>query len=115
MVAVLLAAARNRTNTELMTDLPAPPPNPETPWEFYPDDDLREEPSMAAEDAAMHIESTQPSSEIPADENPPVVHYMEDEEPEVPDLSVPSVGEESTPEVEDLLIRQHYMSPKDPK
>ena len=96
-----------------MTDFPAPLPDPETPWEFYPDDDIREEPSMAAEDAAMHIETMRVTPEIPDDSDPPVVHYMEDEEPEIPDVSVRPPADDSTPEVEDLLIKQHYMSPKD--
>ncbi len=84
----------------------------DTPWEFYPDDDLREEPGNAAEDEAMHIMTpgalTGPP--VPDDEDPAVVHYLDDEDPEIPDASVPPVNDEITPGVEDLLVRQHYMT-----
>lgn len=98
-----------------MSEFIEPPPGPETPWEFYPDDDLREDPEMAAEDAAMHVETTRVISEVPPDDLPQTVHYLDDEEPEVPDHSEPRSNKDTTPEVEDLLIRQHYMSPKNPR
>ena len=93
-----------------MSDFIEPRSTPETPWEFFPDDDIREEPEPAAEDAAMHIEVTNVFPVIPPAEIEPVVHYMEDEDPEIPDLSEPVIPSDRTPEVEDLLIRQHYMS-----
>lgn len=86
----------------------------DTPWEFYPDDDLREEPGNAAEDEAMHI-ITPDALNIPMvpedeDDDPVVVHYLDDEDPEIPDVSTPPVSDEITPGVEDLLVRQHYMT-----
>ncbi len=82
----------------------------DTPWEFYPDDDLREEPGMAAEDSAMHIEfPDRPVLPLLPETEAAVVHYLEDEDPEVPDTSLPKTSNEVTPGVEELLIRQHYM------
>lgn len=86
----------------------------DTPWEFYPDDDLREEPGNAAEDEAMHI-IIPGALNIPLlpeneDEDAEVVHYLDDEDPEIPDVSTPPVSDEITPGVEDLLVRQHYMT-----
>lgn len=94
-----------------MSDFIEPRSAPETPWEFYPDDDIREEPEPGAEDAAMHIEATGVFPVIPPAEIEPIVHYMDDEDPEIPDLSEPVNSSDATPEVEDLLIAQHYMSP----
>ena len=100
-----------------------PPPNPETPWEFLPDDDIREEVAREqlppAEADAMHIETRPPrldpdidlSLSEPDDEPEEVVHYFADEHPEVPDVSEPDLPSDETPEVEDLLIRQHYLPP----
>lgn len=97
-------------DTQGMSDFIDPPPVPETPWEFYPDDDLREEPGKAAEDEAMHVEFVQALPTLPIDEPGAVVHYMDDEDPEIPDTSIPPAVTDVTPEVEDLLIQQHYMS-----
>ncbi|NNF55105.1 MAG: hypothetical protein HKN03_11770 [Acidimicrobiales bacterium] len=87
----------------------------DTPWEFYPDDDLREEPGKAAEDDAMHIMTpgALPGPFVPDDDDAVVVHYLDDEDPEVPDVSVPKASDEITPGVEDLLVRQHYMTNPD--
>jgi hypothetical protein len=98
-----------------------PSPDPETPWEFLPDDDVREELALEvpppAEAAAMHVETRPPSldpdleqsvadrGEAPSE----VVHYFADEHPEVPDTSEPQAPTDVTPEVEELLIRQHYL------
>ena len=102
-----------------------PPPNPETPWEFLPDDDIREEVAREqlppAEADAMHIETRPPrldpdidlSLSEPDEEPEEVVHYFDDEHPEVPDVSEPDLESDETPEVEDLLIRQHYLPPDD--
>jgi len=92
-----------------MTHAEGPTPPAETPWEFYPDDDLREEPALAAEDDAMHVEFVDGAPFIPS---PPaaVVHYLDDEEPEVPDSSVEPPTNDVTPQVDALLIQQHYMS-----
>lgn len=97
-----------------MSDINAPTPLPDTPWEFYPDDDLRPEPAVAAEDAAMHIDAGIPTlierpTERVGEGEVEVVHYFEDEEPEVVDVSAPAPDNEHEPEVEDLLIRQHYL------
>ena len=90
-----------------MSDIPA---NPDTPWEFYPDDDIRQSQPVGAEDAAMHIVTeTSPSPDVPEPVPDVIVHYMEDEHPEVSDLSEPPPDDETTPEVQDLLIRQHYL------
>lgn len=94
-----------------MSDIGKPSPLPETPWEFFPDDDVRREPEEGAEDAAMHVEG--PDGPVPVRERPSgqseVVHYFEDEDPEIADVSEAPVDREHTPEVEDLLIRQHYL------
>ncbi|MFW2380910.1 MAG: hypothetical protein ACN4GZ_04055 [Acidimicrobiales bacterium] len=92
-----------------MTHAKGPTPPAETPWEFYPDDDLREEPALAAEDDAMHIEFVDGAPFYPS---PPatVVHYLDDEEPEVPDSSIEPQTNDVTPQVDALLIQQHYMS-----
>jgi hypothetical protein len=95
-----------------MSDIGKPPPLPETPWEFFPDDDIRKEPEQPAEDAAMHIETSEgpiPLSERPSEDPGEVVHYLEDEDPEIADVSEVAERDDSTPEVEDLLIRQHYL------
>ncbi len=81
----------------------------ETPWEFYPDDDLREEPGEAIEDQAMHIEFVDKSPIIPSGEAP-IVHYLDDEEPEIPDRSEPREQTDVTPAVDALLIQQHYIA-----
>lgn len=101
---------------------------PETPWEFFPDDDLRGMPPDAPEAAAMHLEDplahgadvieeisaidlTKPAPDDPEDPAADriVVHYLDDEEPEVVDVSAPVDDPDVTPDVEDLLIRQHHM------
>ncbi len=104
-----------------MSDTRHPRPNPETPWEFLPDDDIREEVDRErlppAEADAMHIETRPPrldpdidlSLSEPDEEPEAVVHYFDDEDPEIPDVSEPEPADDETPEVEDLLIRQHYL------
>lgn len=108
-----------------MSDINDPPPSPETPWEFLPDDDIRDELAKEelppAEADAMHVETAPPPPESAFDltiDKPPakadeVVHYFPDEHPEVPDRSEPRAVAEETPEVEDLLIRQHYLPADD--
>lgn len=92
-----------------MSDTPSPRPQAETPWEFYPDDDLREEPGEATEDQAMHVEYVEKSPQLPR--TPPVVvHYLDDEEPEIPDVSQEQTTNDVTPEVDALLIQQHYVA-----
>ncbi len=91
-----------------MSNTPSPRPRAETPWEFYPDDDLREEPGEAPEDEAMHVEFVDKGPKLP-DAPPVVVHYLDDEEPEVPDVSQPRETSDVTPEVDALLIQQHYL------
>jgi hypothetical protein len=86
-----------------------PTPAAETPWEFYPDDDLREEPAEAAEDQAMHVEFVEGALNVPGNPDT-VVHYLEDEEPEVPDVSIPPGHDDVTPQVDTLLVQQHYMT-----
>ncbi len=92
-----------------MKSAPDPTPPAETPWEFYPDDDLREEPAEAAEDQAMHVEFVEGPLYVPTNPDA-VVHYLEDEEPEVPDLSVSPRPDDVTPQVDTLLVQQHYMT-----
>lgn len=104
-----------------VSDINDPSPMPETPWEFFPDDDVRDELSAEelppAEADAMHVETAPPrldrepggSAPRPADADP-VVHYFADEHPEIPDTSEPPTADpDRTPEVEELLIRQHYL------
>ncbi len=86
-----------------------PTPPAETPWEFYPDDDLREEPAGAAEDDAMHVEFIDGAPYIPTAPDA-VVHYLDDEEPEIPDRSVRPQPNDFTPRVDALLVQQHYMT-----
>ena len=65
----------------------------------------------------MHVETRPPRLDPdvdlsvggPTEPPPEVVHYFADEHPEVPDLSEPPASTDETPEVEDLLIRQHYL------
>jgi hypothetical protein len=92
-----------------MSSAPRPTPPAETPWEFYPDDDLREEPVGAPEDEAMHIEYVDGAPDLPVIPDA-VVHYLDDEEPEVPDRSVPPSSDDITPRVDALLVQQHYMT-----
>lgn len=85
-------------------------PLPATPWEFLRDDDQREDPPAPAEEAALHVERLLEITDEPAaPADDAVVHYLEDEQPEIPDGSAPVQDRDVTPEVEDLLIRQHYM------
>ncbi len=88
--------------------------NPETPWEFIPDDEtFVEELSLPAEEAALHVVDPDGKAPLPRSDPPVTVHYMDDEEPEVPDVSQIIEREEVTPEVDALLIRQHYIDPTD--
>lgn len=89
-----------------------PPANPETPWEFLPDDDLRSSAPRSAEDEAMHVIGlgADPDDD---DGDDVVVHYLEDEHPEIPDPTQPVDDDEHTPQVQELLIRQHYMPADD--
>ena len=113
------------TNTPLVSDFTDPPPNPETPWEFLPDDDVRDELAQEerppAEADAMHVETAPPRLDQDGrsdrtgstEEGGTVVHYFADEHPEIPDTSEPRPASDETAEVEDLLIRQHYLPPDD--
>lgn len=92
-----------------MSNTKSPRPQAETPWEFYPDDDLREEPGEAVEDQAMHIEFVDGVPRMPS-AMPMTVHYLDDEEPEVPDVTAPRPTDDITPEVDALLIQQHYVT-----
>jgi len=95
-----------------MTDPKDRPISPETPWEFLSYEDGREGPPQAAEDAAMHVMpiGLDPTPELEAEDV--VVHYLEDEHPEVPDVTETPVDTDTTGDVEDLLIRQHYLPPE---
>lgn len=105
----------------MVSDITDPTPEPETPWEFLPDDDVREELSRErlppAEADAMHVETRPPRLDPdvdlsvggPTEPAPDVVHYFADEHPEIPDVSEPPASTDETPEVEELLIRQHYL------
>lgn len=95
-------------------------PATETPWEFLTDPDERLDAGVdapvSAEDAAMRVEATtnsrQPLDDTPDSDDlddPVVVHYLDDEEPEVPDVSLAPVNTDVTTDVEDLLIQQHYL------
>jgi hypothetical protein len=101
-----------QVDTPFMSESIEPPANPPTPWEFLPEDEQLGEPEPPTEEAAMHVETVDDSG---ADDNElnVVVHYLEDEQPEIPDRSVPDEPSDVTPDVEDLLIRQHYLPPTD--
>jgi len=96
-----------------MTDPRDRPITPETPWEFYPDEDGREATAPAAEDAAMHVMPVGLDPLPEAEDTDVVVHYLEDEHPEVADVTEAPVDTDTTGDVEDLLIRQHYLPPED--
>ncbi len=97
-----------------MPQIPEPTANPETPWEFLDEDQRDVVPNVSAEEAAMHVvdalsESALSESTLSEADPAVVVHYREDEHPEVPDRSIPVDSEEKATDVEDLLIRQHYL------
>lgn len=100
------------TEDGTVSDYDDPVPNPETPWEFLPDDDADEPEGRSAEDEAMHLVGLgMPVVDPEVPETDVVVHYLDDEHPELPDKSVKQRRDDETPEVESLLIRQHYMTP----
>ena len=96
-----------------MSTFEDPPPNPETPWEFFPDDDSRVDPGESAEDSAMHVVGTEKVAQPEEEAEDVVVHYLEDEHPEVADKSAPRAASEEPGEVEDLLIRQGFEHSRD--
>ncbi len=85
--------------------------NQPTPWEFLPDDDQPRAPVVAAEEAALHIEVPEEPVMTESENEPVTIHYLDDEEAEVPDSSVTVEPIESTATVADLLTRQHYLPP----
>jgi hypothetical protein len=95
-----------------MSDPKDRPISPETPWEFFPDEDVREGPPPPAEDAAMHLMPVGLDPIPDGEESDVVVHYLEDEHPEIPDVSETPIDTDTTGDVEDLLIRQHYLPPE---
>ena len=92
-----------------MSDGKDRPANPETPWEFLSEDDQRRPMPPGAEDAAMHVIGFGDDDEEEDGEEKVVVHYLEDEHPEIPDPSEPVEDNEHTGTVQDLLVRQHYL------
>lgn len=98
-----------------MTDPRVAADSAETPWEFLPGDDevdSYDDNGPGPEELALHVE-TRRSRRLLGDADRQIVHYLDDEEPELPDRSVRSRVDESTSEVEELLIRQHYLAPDD--
>ncbi len=94
-----------------MTDRRIPADSSETPWEFLPGDDeidSYDDNGSSAEELALHVEAKR-ARRIVGDAERQTVHYLDDEEPEIPDRSVRGRVQDSTAEVEDLLIRQHYL------
>ncbi|MEZ5342077.1 MAG: hypothetical protein R2706_11695 [Acidimicrobiales bacterium] len=88
----------------------------ETPWEFLPGDDevdSYDDGGLCSEEAAMHIESKRIPRVIGQAEQL-TVHYLDDEEPELPDRSVKPKKVKDLPAVTDLLTRQHYLPPETP-
>jgi hypothetical protein len=96
-----------------MREVPEPAVNPETPWEFFPEDVRPREPVVAPEEAAMHVEHDESVDTPPGMDPYVVVHYNDDEHPEVVDRSEPVVSDDNTPPVDSLLARQHYLLPND--
>jgi hypothetical protein len=85
--------------------------NPLTPWEFLPDDDQSRAPIVTAEEAAMHVEVTGERLMSETEDEPLVVHYLDDEATEVVDRTIAEAPIDSTATVADLLTRQHYLPP----
>jgi len=100
--------ARSKKRGRTMSDGKDRPANPETPWEFLSEDEQRRPMPPGAEDAAMHVIGFGTDGDD-EDEDKVVVHYLEDEHPEIPDPSEPVEDTEHTANVQDLLIRQHYL------
>ncbi len=105
-----LGSSREDLHTEVMTDVPRSPSlEPDTPWEFLTDDDDRVDEAPTAEEAAMHVEKRRWSwSDVPPGRGTPTVHYLEDEDPEIPDRSETTRRRDETEPVDELLKRQHY-------
>lgn len=108
-----LTPGRLMANNRAMSDPLDPKVNPETPWEFLPDDEVDEDgEELSAEETAMHIEVPGERKPLPHADPPVVAHYMPDEQPEVYDPTEPVEEMERTPDVDEILIRQHYIDPQ---
>ncbi len=100
---------------DLSEDSTASDDDTATPWEFLPGDDevdSYEDTGLSAEEQALHVESKR-ARRILGEADRQTVHYQDDEDPETPDRSVRSPRNASPSEVDDLLIRQHYLEPED--
>lgn len=107
-----LAIFRSVANNGPMTDPADPVVNPETSWEFLPDDESDDDDELpSAEEDAMHIEDPQERKPLPRADPPVTAHYLPDEQPEVYDPTEPVEELERTPDVDEILIRQHYIDP----
>ncbi len=99
-----------------MTDRRVADDSSETPWEFLPGDDevdSYDENGPGPEELALHVETPR-RRRVLGEADLQTVHYLDDEEPELADRSIRGRNDDdSTPEVEDLLIRQHYLEPDD--
>lgn len=97
-----------------MTEPLDPAVNPETSWEFLPHDEDEvddDDEFLCAEEEAMHIEDPEERKPLPRTDPPVTAHYMPDEQPEVYDPTEPVAEMERTPDVDEILIRQHYIDP----
>jgi hypothetical protein len=84
----------------------------ETPWEFLDDDGERAPSAQPAEEAAVHlIEPFVEWRDLPDDGDRDVVHYLDDEEPEIPDRSKRTRNRQPPRPCDELLIMQHYQAP----
>ena len=101
----------NRQETACMTAHSSDNANPPTPWEFLPDDEQRPAPEVSAEEAALHVERPGDPAPNQADDEPVTVHYLDDEDAEVADVSAPTQPAETTADTAALLTRQHYLPP----
>ncbi|MEZ5230167.1 MAG: hypothetical protein R2710_26930 [Acidimicrobiales bacterium] len=99
-----------------MTDRSVAAGSSETPWEFLPGDDevdSYDDNGPGPEERALHVQRKK-SRRLIGDEDEQIVHYLDDEEPELPDRSVSRRrSSDTTAEVEELLVRQHYLEPGD--
>ncbi len=104
------------TQNDDMTERRVAEDSSETPWEFLPGDDevdTYDDNGPGPEERALHVERKR-KRRLVGDADRQTVHYLDDEEPELPDRSVRRRKDtDTTAEVEELLIRQHYLDDDD--
>jgi hypothetical protein len=83
----------------------------ETAWDFVWVDGERPPSPIPAEEAAVHVREFVEQSPVDWSDTPvdAIVHYLDDEEPEIPDVSVRVRNLEITAPCDEVLARQHYI------